>query len=141
VEGIPRFILTKLYHRANIRRKYAAGFYNSIMNDRDGHIPLPQIMFTCTMLRVALLEWQTNEGVHSKSSKSKLTAERPDHWKNFDHQNSSGKIACCFCMTGRKLLTLPGVAVTYTLLMNTWNKLQESYQQRVYNNTLETVRD
>jgi len=41
---------------------------------------------------------------------------------------------------GPKLLTLPHVAVTHTLLMNTWNTLPESYQQRVYNNTLATVK-
>jgi len=40
---------------------------------------------------------------------------------------------------GRKLLTSPGIADTYTLLMNTWNTLQESYQQRVYQNNLGTV--
>jgi len=41
---------------------------------------------------------------------------------------------------GRKLLTSPGVADTYTFLMNTWNTLPESYQQRVYNNTLAAVK-
>jgi len=41
---------------------------------------------------------------------------------------------------GRKLLTSPGVADTYTFLMNTWNTLPESYQQRVYKNTLATVK-
>jgi len=41
---------------------------------------------------------------------------------------------------GRKLLTSPGIADTYTFLMNTWNTLPESYQQRVYNNTLATVK-
>jgi len=39
-----------------------------------------------------------------------------------------------------KLLTSPGVGDTYTFLMNTWNTLPESYQQRVYNNTLATVK-
>jgi len=34
----------------------------------------------------------------------------------------------------------PGVADTYTFLMNTWNTLLESYQQRVYDNTLGTVK-
>jgi len=38
-----------------------------------------------------------------------------------------------------KLLTFPGVADKYTFLMNTWNTLPESYQHRVYNNTLATV--
>jgi len=42
--------------------------------------------------------------------------------------------------TGPKLLTSPGVADTYTFLMNTWNTLPESYQQRVYHNTLATVK-
>ena len=40
----------------------------------------------------------------------------------------------------RKLLISPGVADTYTFLMNTWNTLPESYQQRVYKNTLATVK-
>jgi len=41
---------------------------------------------------------------------------------------------------GPKLLTSPGIADTYTFLMNTWNTLPESYQQRVYNNILATVK-
>jgi len=41
---------------------------------------------------------------------------------------------------GHKLLTSPGIADTYTFLINTWNPLLESYQQRVYNNTLATVK-
>ena len=41
---------------------------------------------------------------------------------------------------GRKLLTSPDIAVKYTFLMNTWNTLLESYQQRVYNNTLATAK-
>jgi hypothetical protein len=39
---------------------------------------------------------------------------------------------------GCKLLTSPGVAETYILLMNIWNSLLESYHQRVYQNTLAT---
>jgi hypothetical protein len=35
---------------------------------------------------------------------------------------------------------MPGVADTYPFLMNTWNTQPESYQQRVYNNTLATVK-
>jgi len=41
---------------------------------------------------------------------------------------------------GRKLLTLPSVAATYTFLMNTWNTLPERYEQRVYKHTLPTVK-
>ena len=139
-EAIPRFIYIKFYHRANNRGKYADGFYNSMINDKDGHIPLPLIMFTCTALRHALLEWQKNKGVHPKASKSKLKADRPDRSNYFNHKNDGGKIASCCAVTGRKLLTPPRVADTYTFLMNTWNTLPESYQQRVYNNTLATVK-
>jgi hypothetical protein len=46
------------YHLANKHGKYANGFYNSMIDDKDGHIPLPLIMFTCTALRHALLEWK-----------------------------------------------------------------------------------
>jgi len=38
------------------------------------------------------------------------------------------------------LLTSPGIADTYTFLMNTWKTLLESYQHRVYKNTLATVK-
>jgi len=79
VEAIPQFIYIKLYHQANNRSKYADGFYNSMINDKDGHIPSPLIMFTCTALGHALLEWQKNKGVHPKASKSTLKVDRPDH--------------------------------------------------------------
>jgi len=111
-----------------------------MIDDKDGHIPSPLIMFTCTALRHALREWQKNKGVHPKASKSKLNADRPDRSNYFNCKNDSGKIASCCAVTGRKLLTLPGIADTYTFLMNTWNTLPESYQQRVYNNTLATVK-
>jgi len=52
VEAIPPCIYIKLYHRANIRGKYADGLYHSMVNDNDGHIPSPLIMFTCTALIV-----------------------------------------------------------------------------------------
>ena len=41
---------------------------------------------------------------------------------------------------GRRVLTAPGVADTYTFLMNTWNTLPESYQYCVYKITLATVK-
>jgi len=130
----------RLYHRANNRGKYADGFYNSMINDKDGNIPSPLIMFTCTALRHALLEWQKNKGVHPKASESKVKADRPDRSDYFNQKNDGGKIASCCTVTGHKLLTSPGVADTYTFLMTTWNTLPESYQQRVYNNTLATVK-
>jgi len=139
-ETIPGFIYLKFHHRANNRGKYADGFYNSLIDDKDGHIPSPLIMFTCTALRHALLEWQKNKGVHPKASKSKLKAGRPDDLNYFNCKNAGGKIVSCCAVTGRKLLTSPGIADTYTFLINTWNTLPESYQQRVYNNTLATVK-
>ena len=83
-EAIPGFIYIKFYHRANNRGKYADGLYNSLINDKDGHIPLPLIMVTCTALRHAVVEWQKNKGVHPKASKSMLKADRPDHSNYFN---------------------------------------------------------
>jgi len=140
VEAIPLFIYIKFYHRANNHGKYADGFHNSMIDAKDGHIPSPLIMFACTALSHALLEWQKNRGVHPKASKSKLKADRPDHFNYYNSKNDSGENASCCAATGRKMLTSPGVADTYAFLMNTWNTLLESYQQRVYSNTLATVK-
>jgi hypothetical protein len=96
-------------------------------------------MSTCTALHHALLEWQKNKGVHLKASESKLKADRPDRSNYFNHKNDGGKIASSCAVTGRKLLNSPGVADTYTFLMNTRNTLPESYQQSVYNNPLAIV--
>jgi hypothetical protein len=97
-------------------------------------------MFTRTVLRHSLLEWQKKKGVHLKASNSKPKADRPNRSNYFNHKNDGGKIASCCDVTRRKLLTSPGIADTYTFLMNTWSTLPESYQQRVYNNTLATVK-
>jgi hypothetical protein len=53
-EAIPRFIYIKFYHQANNRGKYADGFYNSMVNDKEGRIPSPLIMFTRSALRHTL---------------------------------------------------------------------------------------
>jgi len=111
-----------------------------MIDHKDGHIPSPPIMFTCTALHHALLEWQNNKGVHPKASKSKLKADRPDRSNYFNYKNDGGKNASCCAATGRKLLTSPGVADTDAFSMNTWNTLPESYEQRVYNNTLAIVK-
>jgi len=63
------FIYIKYYQRANNRSKYADGFHYSIIDEKDGHIPSPLIIFTCTKLNHALLQWQMNKRVHSKASK------------------------------------------------------------------------
>jgi hypothetical protein len=139
-ESIPRCSDITFYQRANNRVKYGDGLYNSLIDDKDGHIPSPLIMVTCTALRHALLEWQKNRGVHLKASKSKLQAHRPDRSNYFNCKNDGGKNASCCPATGRKLLTLPSIADVYTILMNPWNTLLESYQQRVYNNTLASVK-
>jgi hypothetical protein len=140
VEAIKELIYIKFYQRANNSGTYADGLYNSMIDNTDGHIPLPLIMFTCTALRPALLEWQKNKGVHPKASKLKLKADRPDRSHYFNCKNDGGKIASCCAVMGRKLLTSPGIADTYTFLINTCNVLLESYQQRVYNITLATVK-
>ena len=111
-----------------------------MINDKDGHIPSPLIMFTCTALRHALLEWQRNKGAHLKASKSKLKADRVDPSNYFNYKNDGGKNASCSAAIGRKLLTSPGFADTYTFVMNTWNTLPESYQQWVNKNTPATVK-
>ena len=139
-KAIPQFIYIKFYHWVNNHGKYADGFYNSMIDNKDGHVPSPLIMFTCATLRHALLEWQKNNGVHPKASKSKLKADRPDCPNYLKYKNDNGDNISCCTATGHKLLTSPGVADTYTFLMNTWNTLLESYQQRVYNNTLATVK-
>jgi len=124
----------------NTRGKYADGFYNSMINDKDGRIPSPLIMFTCTALRHVLLKWQKNRGVHRKASKSWLKADSPGRSNYFNSKNDGGKNTSCCAAMGRKLLTTPGVADTYTFLMNTWNTLPESYHQRVYKNTPAAVK-
>jgi len=73
--------------------------------DKDGHIPSPLIMFTCTALRHALLEWQKKKGVHPKASKSKLNADRPDRSNYFNYNDDGGKNTSCCAATGRELLT------------------------------------
>ena len=111
-----------------------------MIDDKDGHIPSPLIIITCTALHHAFLEQQKNKGDHPNASKSKLKANRPDCLNYFNYKNVGGKIASSCTVTGRMLLTSPGVADTFTFLMNTWNTLPESYQQRVYKNSLATVK-
>jgi len=76
----------------------------------------------------------------SESFQVKLKADRCDRSNNYNFKNDGGNNASCCAATGRKLLISPGVADMYTSLMITWNTLLESYQQRVYQNTLTTVK-
>jgi hypothetical protein len=92
----PEVNLHQNYHWANNRGKYADGFYNSMIDNKDCHIPSPLIMFTCTALRDALEEWQKNKGVHPKASKSKLIAASPDHLNYFSSKKDGGKNASCY---------------------------------------------
>jgi hypothetical protein len=108
--------------------------------EMDGHIPSALIMLTCTALPHAPLEWENNKGVHPKAAKSKLKAERPDRSNYFYHKNDGGNHASCCAGPGHTLSTLPGVADTYSFLMNTCNTLPESYQQRGYKHPLATVK-
>jgi len=136
VESIAQFLYIKFDHRANNYSKYADWFHNCMIDHKDGYIPSPQIMFTCTMLCHALLEWQKIKGGHQKAFKSILNADRPDCSNYYTYKNNGGNNASCCAVTGCKLLILSGIADTYTLLMNTWNTVLESYQQRVHKNTL-----
>jgi len=111
-----------------------------MIDGKDGHIPSPLIMFTCTALCHGLLEWEKNKGLYPTASKSKLKAHKPDRSNYFNYNNGADKITSCCATTGRKMFTLPGVADTYTVLMNTWNTLLVSYQERVYRNTFATVK-
>jgi hypothetical protein len=97
-------------------------------------------MLTCTPLRQGLLQWPKKKGVHPKASKSKLKADRPDRWNDFNFKNVAGNNTTSHTVTGRTLLTSPGVADTYIFLMNTCNSLPDSYQQRVIKNTLAKVK-
>ena len=130
-EAIPQFIWIKFCHRVNNCSQYADGFYNSMIDNKDGHIPWPLIMLTCTMLRDSLWEWQRTKGVHQKDSKLKIQVDRSARSNYFNYNNDGGKNASCCAATARKLLTLHGVANTYPFLMNTWNTVPEIYQQRV----------
>jgi len=69
-----------------------------------------------------------------------MQADRPDCRNNFQYKNDGGKNASYCDATGHNRLTSPGVADMYTFMMNIWNTLPESYQQRVYKNTLATVK-
>ena len=47
-EAIPRLIYIIFHHWANKHSKYGDGFYNSLIDNKDSHIPSPLTMFTCT---------------------------------------------------------------------------------------------
>ena len=94
-EAIPGSIYIKSYYRANNRGEYADGLYNSMIDDKDSHIPSPLIIYTCTALRHAPVEWQINKGVHPKASKLKLKVDIPDRSKYFNYKNDSDKNASC----------------------------------------------
>jgi hypothetical protein len=111
-----------------------------MINIKNGHISSLLIMFTSTTLRHTLLEWQRNKYFYPKGPKSKLKEDRPDPTNNFNYLNDGGENTSCCPATGRKLLTLPGIADRYTFLINTWITLPESNQQQVYKDTLATVK-
>jgi hypothetical protein len=138
-EAIPQLLYIKFYNWVNTHGNYADGLYNSMLDDKDGHIPSPLIIFTCTASGHALLEWQMNKGVHANAFKSNLQADLPNHSNYFNHNINSGKNSSWCAATGGKLKTSPGIAEMYTFLINTWNTLPESYQQRECSNTLATV--
>jgi len=100
-EEIPGFIYIRFDHQVNTRGKNTDEFDNSMIDNKDGHVPSPLIMFTCTALHHALLKWQKNKAVHPKASQSKLQADRPDHSNNVNYKTDGGKIASCWAATSR----------------------------------------
>jgi hypothetical protein len=69
-----------------------------------------------------------------------MKADRPDCSNYFNQKNDGGEIVSCNLGTDCKLSSSPGIADRYSFLINNWNTLPESYQQRVYNDTLDTVK-
>jgi hypothetical protein len=93
-EAIPHCVYMTSYQWVNNSGKYADGFHNSVIDNKDGHIPSKQTMFTCTAFCHSLVEWPQNKSVHTKSSKSKLNPNSPDRSDYLKHNNHSGKNAC-----------------------------------------------
>jgi len=52
---IPGYIDIKLYHQVNNVSRYADGYHHSIIDNMDGQILPPLIMYTCTVLRHTIL--------------------------------------------------------------------------------------
>jgi hypothetical protein len=86
VESFPQSIDIKFYHWVNNGGRYADGFYNSMIYGKDSHTPSALIMFACTVLHHAFLEWKNNKGVYPKASKSRPKAGRPDRSNHFKHK-------------------------------------------------------
>jgi hypothetical protein len=55
-EAIPQLLYIKFYNWVNTHGNYADGFYNSMIDDNDRHVPSPLIVFICTASGHALLE-------------------------------------------------------------------------------------
>jgi hypothetical protein len=89
-----------------------------MVDDKDGHIPSSQIMFTCTVVRQAFLQWHKKQGVYWNAFESKLVADRLDHSNYFNYKNDSTKIASGCAALGPKWLTSPVIAEKCTFLMN-----------------------
>jgi len=98
-------MIIKVYHQVNHRGENSDAFYISVIDDKDGHILLPLLMFTCTILHHTLREWQWNKGIHPKGSKSKFKVDSPDPSNYFNYQNDCGNIASGCAVTSRHKLT------------------------------------
>jgi hypothetical protein len=68
-EAIPGFIYIQFDQWVNNQSEYADGFSLSMLANRDGHITLPLIMYTCTAALHAQRECQKTNGVNPKASK------------------------------------------------------------------------
>ena len=69
-----------------------------------------------------------------------MKGHKPDRSNYFNYKHDHGKNPSCRAATCYMLLSSLGIADTYTFLINTLNKLPESYQQLVYKNPLATVK-
>lgn len=102
-QSIPGFIYNNFCYQANYHGIYIAGFYNSKIDDKNGNIPLPLIIFTRTPLGQAPVQWHINAGVHLKASKSRLNTNLTDYSNYFNFSNDCGKNASCCAAMGSKL--------------------------------------
>jgi hypothetical protein len=68
-EPIAPFVNLKFYHSANNWAKYADGYFNPTIDDKEDHILLPLSICTSNALGHGRWGWQKITGVHPKFSK------------------------------------------------------------------------
>ena len=89
-EAVPNFIYIKFFRRSNSRGKYADGFYNFMIADKEGQIPTPLIIYTCAAFRHSLLEWEKNGGAPPKARSKLETQAKQNPATYFNYKNDGG---------------------------------------------------